>query len=183
MKSQWKNLRENLRRCIVKRDTLSKSGAAAHTLPKCKYFSQLQFLHEKVTNKETVSNFNNPIENTFSVPASPASSVGSSDESRYNGNLPHYEPPVTPGSSTDKPPPSRKRKRPSTGGDDEFLSVIQEMSNTTKSMISEESNKVDNENMLFCKSLAPVLDRLPKKDAALAKIKIQNVRYELEFKD
>jgi len=34
-----------------------------------------------------------------------------------------------------------------------------------------------------CFVKAPILDRLPKRDAALAKVKIQNVLFELEFKD
>ena len=59
LKPQWKNLKDNLRRCMIKRAQMSKSGAAAHTLPKCKYFSQLQFLHKKVINKETESNVRN----------------------------------------------------------------------------------------------------------------------------
>ena len=57
LKAQWKNLRDNLKRCLAKRANMSKSVAEAHTLTKCKYFDQLQFLQEKITNKETVSNF------------------------------------------------------------------------------------------------------------------------------
>ena len=34
--------------------------------------------------------------------------------------------------------------------------------------------------MLLRKILTPILDRLPKKDAALAKIKIQNVLFEFK---
>ena len=78
----------NLKRCIVKRDSMSKSGAAVHTLPKCKYFNQLQFLQQKETNQETESNFNNSTNNLpetdFSVPASPGSSIASFDKPRLN---------------------------------------------------------------------------------------------------
>ncbi|XP_057299472.1 uncharacterized protein LOC130630092 [Hydractinia symbiolongicarpus] len=56
MKIQWKDLRENLKRCLVKRSKMMKCGAAFHTLPNCKYFPQLQFLQEKVMNKKTCSN-------------------------------------------------------------------------------------------------------------------------------
>jgi len=177
---------------------MSRSGAASHTLPKCKFFNQLQFLQEKVTNKETVSNFSstsatsNVCETSFSVPGSPASSVASIEENRSNPftSQQQLEPPNTPvGQERFGPKPSssgKKRgvKRPSSTGDDDIFSVIQDMNKTTKSFLTESrSTEVDNENMLFCKSLAPILDRLPKRDAALAKMKIQNVLFEVEFKE
>ena len=56
LKNQWKNLRDNFKRCLVRREALSKSGAEAHTLPRCKYFEQMQFVRDKVMNKETQSN-------------------------------------------------------------------------------------------------------------------------------
>ena len=34
---------------------MTKSGAAAHSLPTCKYFQNLQFLKDKIGNKETES--------------------------------------------------------------------------------------------------------------------------------
>ena len=56
LKNEWKKLKENFKRCIDKRARLTKSGAPAHALPKCKYFDQLMFVHDKVKNRETESN-------------------------------------------------------------------------------------------------------------------------------
>ena len=50
-------------RCMVKRSQMMKSGAEASTLPKCKYFAQLQFLQEKVTGKETETNVRKSVSN------------------------------------------------------------------------------------------------------------------------
>ena len=38
---------------------MTRSGAPKSYLPKCKYFNQLQFIHDKVTNKQTDSNLLN----------------------------------------------------------------------------------------------------------------------------
>ena len=35
---------------------MSKSGAAPSSLPKCKYFEQMRFLHDKTANRPTDSN-------------------------------------------------------------------------------------------------------------------------------
>ena len=66
LKKEWKNMRENMKRCIVRRAEMTRSGAPSSSLPKCKYFSQLQFIRDKIMNKETDSNLNLNI-----VPPSP----------------------------------------------------------------------------------------------------------------
>ncbi|XP_057304435.1 uncharacterized protein LOC130641582 [Hydractinia symbiolongicarpus] len=38
---------------------MSRSGAAGATLPKCKLFEQLSFMHDNVSNRHTVSNVTN----------------------------------------------------------------------------------------------------------------------------
>ena len=147
-----------------------------------------------MTNKETVSNFPQPLLNSqekFSVPASPASSVTSFDDSNQTTTITNfYEPPSTPGAQERLPskPSSSGKKRmkrsTSSNGDDDLLSVINDMNKATKDyLMCEKEPTTDNENMLFCKSLAPILDRLPKRDAALAKMNIQKVLFDLEFKD
>ena len=56
MKKQWKNLRDSLERVLEKRVEIVKSGSAGKPLPSCKYFSQLQFVYDKLPKKETHSN-------------------------------------------------------------------------------------------------------------------------------
>ena len=56
LKKQWKNLRDLLKRVQEKREEITKSGSAGKPLPSCKYFSQLQFVYDKLPKKETHSN-------------------------------------------------------------------------------------------------------------------------------
>ena len=39
---------------------MTRSGAAASSLPQCKYFHQMKFLHEKTANQPTESNISHP---------------------------------------------------------------------------------------------------------------------------
>ena len=71
LKNQWKNLQDNARHCLPeKRRDMSKSGAAAPSQPKCKYFNKLQFVHDKVLNKESSSNINIAIRPSVNGPNS-----------------------------------------------------------------------------------------------------------------
>ena len=47
LQRQLKQLKDNLKKCLDKRSRLQKSGAAASSLPKCKFFDSMAFLHEK----------------------------------------------------------------------------------------------------------------------------------------
>eukprot|EP00112_Aurelia_sp_Birch-Aquarium-sp1_P016882 Seg3862.4 transcript_id=Seg3862.4/GoldUCD/mRNA.D3Y31 product="hypothetical protein" protein_id=Seg3862.4/GoldUCD/D3Y31 len=56
-----KNLKDNLKRCLDRRRALTRSGAAYSTLPTCKYFDLMAFLHERTENKPTDSNIQSQI--------------------------------------------------------------------------------------------------------------------------
>ena len=49
-------MKDNLKRCLDRRRALTRSGAAYSTLPTCKYFDLMAFLHERTENKPTDSN-------------------------------------------------------------------------------------------------------------------------------
>ena len=53
LKQQWKVLRDNYRRCIRKRQLKQRSGAGSSKLLVCRYFEQLQFLHDTVSHEES----------------------------------------------------------------------------------------------------------------------------------
>ena len=85
-----KNLKDTLKK-MDKRTKLTRSGAKASILPKCKYFEQMAFLHEKTGNKPTESNVLNVgtpsivLSNTdVNIPpvTSPASSTSSAKKER-----------------------------------------------------------------------------------------------------
>ena len=49
-------MKDNLKKCLDRRRALTRSGAGAISLPKCKCIDQVVFLHEKSSNKPTDSN-------------------------------------------------------------------------------------------------------------------------------
>ena len=58
LKRRWKNLRDGMMRCLKKISDGQKSGAGATKIPTCKFFKQLVFLRDFVSNRETESNIN-----------------------------------------------------------------------------------------------------------------------------
>lgn len=56
LKRLWKNLKDNFGKCLKNRIKMTRSGAAAETLPKCKLFDQLYFIKDTVANRPTISN-------------------------------------------------------------------------------------------------------------------------------
>ena len=57
MQKKLKNLKDTLKNCIDKHNKMTKSGAGATTLPKCKYYDEMMFLNDKNSNVSTQSNF------------------------------------------------------------------------------------------------------------------------------
>ena len=156
---------------------MSKSGAAASTLPTCKYFEVMRFLHEKTSNLETHSNVDLEIqtipENILDIsssqspgPSQPSSSCSSvSDEAKYG-----------------------KRKRPNSNDQlDPFLdhvkSMDQKMVNYLEGLSGKRENEDKDEAELFCMSLVPVLRDMEKKQLRQAKLKIQQLLYDLQYSD
>ena len=89
LQKQPKNLKDMLKKCLDKRNRMARSGAAAVKLPKCQYFDQMAFLHEKSASKVTETNLSQP--STFSTDVlteenrcSPLSSPCSSNSSNFD---------------------------------------------------------------------------------------------------
>ena len=49
---EFDRLRDNYRRCIRKRETLTRTGSANKKLPTCDYFAELSFLRDIVTGRK-----------------------------------------------------------------------------------------------------------------------------------
>ena len=58
---QFKYLKGNLKRCLARRANMTKSEAAATSLPTCNYFNQMLYLVERVGNQPTESNLENTV--------------------------------------------------------------------------------------------------------------------------
>ena len=166
LQKQLKNLRDMLKKCLDKRNRLSRSGAPARELPKCQFFDQMAFLCEMSANKLSESNLPptlDPLGSPFSedsviTPPSP-SSIGEVIT----------ETPSRPSQ------PSRKRKKESEAS--ALTQSIEECDVMLKKVIEGEND----EDSLYCRSLIPIMRELPKKQKRLAKIKISQLLYNIQY--
>ena len=98
LQKQFKYLKDNLKKCLDKRSKMTKSGAAASTLPKCNYFDQMSFLCDKTVNRASDSNIiliNN--QNLQSPPqANRYSFTDSNTQSLQNAGFASSNEPLTP---------------------------------------------------------------------------------------
>ena len=195
-------MRENLKRCLVRRAEMTRSGAPATSLPKCKYFNQLQFINDKVLNKETDSNLvicpQNPVEspNESSLLSTDiTNSINIDDDYQPKSKLKRQQTVIetaTTSSSSQSQSKNINKSKKKTWSQNEandvdscFLNVLENINNTTKSIINPkediEGNLDNDEDSLFCRSLIPILKKLDRKENRIAKIKIQELLCKLEF--
>ena len=160
------------------------------------------FLHEKTSNLPTHSNVNiSPATCTHvtetdnfenqSDGLSPSSSVSSASPFQPASGCspltvpesPCTQSPPTTERSSIKENASKKRKRATTerSAHDPFLQQIKQMDDQLMKIVNKESE--DDEATAFCMSLVPVLKDFNKKKLRLAKIKIQQLLYDVEFGD
>ena len=141
----------------------------------CKYFQQLDFLSEKISNKETISNLSTEtnLSDNYGTPLSPIASqrilpLSTLDES-------------SPLSSVDVPrrgnDNGKNNAKKANAIDEALMTTMDNIQNLREAPPPVE----DDIDVLFCKSIAPILSNLPSQKNRLAKLKIQTLLYELEF--
>ena len=159
LKKTWKNLRDGLSKCLKKRDLMTRSGASAGKLPKCKLFDQLLFVRDTVSNRQSVSNV--------------------SIEGSTISNLDVFTPPASPYDSTapksSNTPLNRIKKRPLDECDALIIDALKNESSTS------EKKSVLDPDVSFTDSIVPILRNLPPKKNRLAKIEIQKLLLNYEF--
>ena len=127
---------------------MSRSGAASCDLPKCQYFDQMAFLHEKSANKPTESNLSDSLGNSFFVEV-----------------------------TKQTPKPVRKRQRETQ--ETALTQSLEDCDKLLKTAMVEEND----EDSLYCRSLIPIMRELPKRQKRLAKIKISQLLFDLQYED
>ena len=137
---------------------MTRSGAAAGKLPKCKMFDQMTFIKDSVTNRPTTSNLNIEDSSDMNFPESPASIT------------------ATPVGGSRRKSNTRKRKleKPSIDSYDAMLIEALKDDGVPKA-------KVFDADVSFAESIIPILKKLPDKQNRKAKIKIQQILFECEF--
>ena len=154
---------------------MTRSGAAVSSLPKCKYFEQMRFLHEKTANRPTESNIIQGAtamqsEDVLDSPLTPQISV---EPVVINGTKRKAS--DTPSSSGSQGFKNRQERF-----DNAILKELESTNNAIKSAVATDS---EDEVSLYCKSLIPIMTSFPVKKKRLAMIKASQLLFALEFED
>ena len=141
LKKQWKNLRDSLKIVQEKREEITKSGSAGKPLPSCKYFSQLQFVYDKLPKKETHSNIVITPQTLHrdSPSASSSSSPSSSTFSECPSNSVHATTEntnVSVAANNNVKAKKRNQKNVDSLADEELATTLKKVNQTTELLIS-----------------------------------------------
>ena len=189
IKAKWKNLTDSFKKCLDRERDASRSGAAGYGKPpSCRFYSQLMFLRDVISNKKTWSNV--PVSTPITLPPvnswssliiqDPQPSMSTVIDITAN-EITHTK--ITPTTITPttmtptKITPTKRRK---------LVESPDPVENFLISSIKEKNNpasKNEDSDELFCRSLVQPLKRLSPKTNQLARIKIQQLLFELEYND
>ena len=160
---------------MKKRTARNKSGSGnSGKAPTCNFFNKLSFLSDTMVNKESDSNLMN---------SSAISSVPNAEE----GSDVNIQKEICSPTSSSKI--SKKRKNEETSQMNLLdAAIIQTLNNVQKQTEPVKSKQVDkvkdkDSDKLFCMSLVDTLKNLTPQKNAMARIKIQQVLYEVMFEN
>ena len=180
LKTQFKNLRDNLKRCLDRQARATKSGAAASKIAMSKYYNELAFLCDKTANKPTQSNVKIITVPDGRVDTQLPSSKHQQETVTQDGTKRNFEEVVDNSPINMKSRKSAKQRAKIGYAVDAML--VKTLKDMEKPSIPAVSETIDADT-LFCKSLIPNLKELPAKKNRQAKLKIQQVLYDLEFEE
>ena len=177
LKNQWKGLRDGYRCCLQKREKSSRSGAGASKLSRCKFFDQLGFLRDTLLNKDTDTN----------LPISDNLETSESENKIEDGGTVAEETETvqTKKAKVVQSNQSQLRKPKQNMSIDNLLMQQLQDVNTQVNEIKHNSPKDhgDDPDYLFCSSLVSRLKSLPQKKNRLARMKIEQLLFEIEYGD
>ena len=145
----------------------------------CKYFEVMRFLHEKTSNWDTHSNVELEVHevsnNSFDLPSPVQSQC-------------HTPPPSGCASFSNEAKAVKRRRTTNNEPSDPFLDQVkiidEKMIDYLGKVRKDEAGKTEkDEAELFCNSLIPVLREMDKKQLRLAKLKIEQLLYDLQYGD
>jgi len=168
LKKLWKYLKDNFSKFLKKRDLMTRSGAAAERLPKCKLFQELMFIRDTVANRPSISNIN--IEEAMS--SNGCSKATSSESPTCSTPVSAVYSPETDFVSSKK----RKCAKETISKCDAIL--IEALKNDEK-----QKEKIFDTDVSFAESIVPILKMLPDKKNRQVKIEIQQILMKYEFDD
>ena len=198
LKAQWKKIKETMKRCLDKRNRLTRSGAARHALPKCKYFDSLLFIHDKISNHDTTSNIvipSSPHETNFDIQSPMSSPISltspstpnsnSSIRSTHNMGTVQKKRSHPDENSTRNVKCDRKKGQEVTQRLDvltlDYLERAEKFQKQQLESSVAENNDENDSDLLFFKSLLSSMKSLTKRNNRIARKKIQDIIFELEM--
>ena len=207
MKKEWSKLKDNYRKTKAKREKATRSGAGNNKpLPTCNYFAELSFLSGSVSNRSVDSNIPTSILTPLSSPQSlvgnpltvstqsPVSTLAEDETDDISErNSISLSSPVdrafescTSSQTIKTPIPKKTRKRHFVDNDNADILLVKALDkhlNQTESVnppVKQKQEEVD-DNRLFCLSLVETLKGLDPRKNVLARIKIQQVLFDVKF--
>ena len=164
-------MREVYYKCKNNRSKLTRSGAKASKLPTCNYYNVLTFLSETTGEDNSISVTCNIREGNLTAftSTSPAFTKG------FGG----FQPDELLGRKAFNP---RKRKTHNQDNEAELI-LMNTLQNVNKQIQeNKEENLKKSSNVLFCKSLVEILDGLSPEQNMEARIKMQQILFEIRYK-
>ena len=205
IKAEWEKLRENYRKCLAKREKATRSGAAARKLPTCNFFVELSFLRDTLLNQRTESNLPQPPGGTLprppnALPKPPAQPSANLPQTPDNdlpvcvGELTAHDPAAASTTLHGFSSPFKKQKyennKKKKANDIQFgidallvKALTKDMCPSPEQAPKQGSKEKDDPDLLFCLSLVDTLKKLDGRKKSLAKMKIQEVLFALEFEE
>ena len=214
VKLKWKNLSDGFKKCLDRKRDLEKSGCGYSKVPTCRFYNQLLFLRDSVSNRTTHSNvqvrsISPVVTSSFSnksvpepptqtpEPPPPTSQPPTPTPDLHIGDetcqpVQNQQQPVT---ATAQPPatpklqfpqatviPKKKKKVVLDPVEEYLIKSIEKKEDENKLLPA----KKEDADVQFCQSIAHTLRRLGEqsmKKNQLAKIKIQQLLFDIEFED
>ena len=174
LKREWEKLKENYRKCIQKREKATRSGAGRKTLPTCNFFEELAFIRDTVSKRKCETNLT-----TFRSDELDSESVS------FESN--DFTAPISPGNTSavsatsSKSSTSRKRKSQQQFQTEVDTMIYDALKKDALKVEDQVDVKLDDPNKLFCLSLVDELKSLNHQQNILARIKIQQVLYDIRY--
>lgn len=170
LKRVWKNLRDAYKKCKTNRGKVMRSGSKATKLPTCAYFEILSFLSDNLEESETSVTTNVDARDEIQM------TITGTNDSVTNVQEPKQQ-------QIGRKSLKKRKLVP----DEVDTALINSLSQINKQIQDEdESQKKKSEkessNTYFCKSIIDTLDTLSPEENMEARIKIQQILFEIKFR-
>jgi len=193
LKKEWGKLKDNYRKTKNKREKATRSGAGnKKALPTCNYFTELSFLYDSMSHRSVDSNIPSCImspcsnnteddnDNNSEISLSISSLGSPTNQSTTNGStsILTNKQCVT---NNDTPATSSKTKRRRCSNDESADLLLVKALDKHLNKENVEPPVENDDNRLFCLSLVPSLKMLSPRKNALARLKIQQLLFDIGF--